>query len=406
MAHDDEALAAETRRLLAFAAAARHPDGGFGWLDDVGGLDLDRPRELWITARMTHVFCVARLLGVDGAAELADHGVAALSGVFHDDRSGGWWAQVDRDGEPVARDKTAYEHAFVVLAASSAVAAARPGADALLSEALAVLDRFHEPAHAMVAEQWDETFSVLDDYRGLNATMHSVEALLAAADVTGDPRWRARATAITQRVVGELAPAHDWLLPEHFDPTWTPLLDFNTDQPAHPFRPYGATIGHSLEWARLALQVRAADGTPATEHLLDHAVRLVDTAVEHGWAPDGAEGFVYTVDWDGTPVVRERMHWVAAEAVAVAAALHTATGEDRHRVRYEQWWAHAEAWFVDRERGSWVHERSASGGPSASTWSGKPDVYHAVQACLLPRLPLTPALAPALARRRDAPLPL
>ena len=396
-------LAAETRRLLSFATGARHPDGGFGWLDDDGRLDEDRPRELWITARMTHVFALAHLLGVEGAGDLADHGVAALAGVFHDDEHGGWWARVDAAGEPAVRDKTAYEHAFVVLASSSATAAGRPGAGALLDEALSVLDRFYEPGHAMVAEQWDASFTELDDYRGLNATMHSVEALLAAADVTGDPRWRERATAITQGVVGELAPAHDWLLPEHFDPTWSPLLELNRDQPAHPFRPYGATIGHSLEWARLALQVHAAAGTAATEHLVEHAVRLVDTAVEHGWAPDGADGFVYTVDWDGTPVVRERMHWVAAEAVAVAAALHTATGDERHRVRYEQWWAHVEDWFVDRERGSWVHERSPTGGPSSSTWEGKPDVYHAVQACLLPRLPLAPALA---ARLRDVPLRL
>ncbi len=30
------------------------------------------------------------------------------------------------------------------------------------------------------------------------------------------------------------------------------------------------------------------------------------------------------------------------------------------------------------------------------TWNGKPDTYHAFQATLIPRLPLTPALAPAL----------
>ena len=46
----------------------------------------------------------------------------------------------------------------------------------------------------MVVEQWDETFSTLDDYRGVNANMHTVEAFLAAADALGD-----RSSAATGR---------------------------------------------------------------------------------------------------------------------------------------------------------------------------------------------------------------
>ena len=38
--------------------------------------------------------------------------------------------------------------------------------------------------------------------------------------------------------------------------------------------------------------------------------------------------------------------------------------------------------------------------PDTSTWSGKPDLYHSYQALLLPSLPLSPAAATALARRR------
>jgi hypothetical protein len=39
--------------------------------------------------------------------------------------------------------------------------------------------------------------------------------------------------------------------------------------------------------------------------------------------------------------------------------------------------------------------------PAASTWSGKPDLYHSYQAVLLPSLPLSPAAATALARSRS-----
>ena len=102
----------------------------------------------------------------------------------------------------------------------------------------------------------------LDDYRGINANMHTVEAYLAVGDVTGDPRWHARAGRIAERVVG-FARENHWRIPEHFDAAWTPLPDYNLDVPAHPFRPYGATVGHGLEWARLLVAVAATLGDAA-----------------------------------------------------------------------------------------------------------------------------------------------
>lgn len=390
-------LAEEADRLLDFGRASRHPDGGFAWLLDDGTPDLDRPVELWITCRMTHVYALGHLLGRPGCTALVDHGVAALRGRFHDDAHGGWWAQVAGDG-PVTRDKTAYEHAFVVLAAASATAAERPGARELLDEAVTVLlDHFWDDEAGMVVEQWDEGWTTLDPYRGVNANMHTVEALLSAADVLDDPSLRHRALRITERVVHTLARGNQWRIPEHFDASWSPLLEYNVDEPAHPFRPYGATIGHWLEWARLALHLHAALGPAAPAWLLDDARSLFDASVREGWAVDGADGFVYTVDWTGRPVVRQRMHWVAAEATAVAAALHTATGDASYAAWSQTWWQHIEDHFLDLEHGSWRHELGPDLTPSSLTWAGKPDTYHAYQACLIPRLPLAPTLAKAVA---------
>lgn len=388
-------LGAELERLLGFGEL-RHPLGGFAYLDDDGRPLVERPVELWITCRMTHVHALGHLLGRDGSAELVDHGVAALTGLMRDAEHGGWWAAVGPDG-PTTTAKTAYEHAFVVLASASATAADRPGARALLDEALDVLlTRFWDDEAGMVVEEWDAAWTTLDGYRGVNANMHTVEALLAAADVLSRDDLRDRAQRILTRVVRDLGPAHDWRLPEHFDEAWTPLPDYNADKPADPFRPYGATIGHWLEWSRLALHLRASLGADAPDWLLDHAVGLFDAAVREGWAVDGVDGFVYTVDFAGSPVVRQRMHWVVAEGCAAAAALHEATGESRFAELHAQWWAYADACFVDRERGSWRHELGPDNTPDPVTWPGKPDLYHAVGATLVPRLPLAPALVVAV----------
>jgi len=396
----DRWLEAETDRLVSFGRAAALPTGGFGWLDEQGAVVVDRPTELWITCRMTHVFALASMMGRPGAAAFVDHGINALRTVFRDSEHGGWFASVDASG-PVETDKGAYPHAFVILASASATAAGRPGARELLDEALAVATaHFWDEQAGMSVESWDRTFTTGENYRGVNANMHTVEAYLAAADVTGDRLWSDRAHRIVERVVHGFARGNGWRIPEHFDAAWNPLLNYNKDAPAHPFRPYGATIGHWLEWARLTLHLRAgleARGEAAPEWMLADAAALFAAAIKEGWDVDGAPGFVYTVDWDGVPVVRERMHWVVCEGIAAAAALHTATGEDDYDRWYRLWWDYAAQYHLDLEGGSWWHELGTDNQVSRTVWAGKADLYHAVQATLIPRVPLAPALAPALA---------
>ena len=386
--------------LLQFASASADPRGGFGWLDDSGARDESGDVELWITCRMTHSYALATMMGRPGAAALADHGIDALAGRLRDDEHGGWFAAVGADG-PTNTAKEAYGHAFVILAAASATAAGRPGARDLLDDAIAVHStRFWDDEAGMSREAFAHDWTGEEDYRGINANMHTVEAYLAAADVTGDKELLHRALRITERAVHGFARDNDWRLPEHFTTDWEPLLGYNEDTPAHKFRPYGATIGHWFEWARLTLQLGASlqqSGLAAPEWIRADAVALYDAGVEQGWSVDGTAGFVYTVDWDGRPVVRERMHWVVTEAIGAAAVLWQATRLPIYAEHYQRWWDYAGEHFLDPDGGSWWHELSPDHQVSASVWQGKPDIYHAFQATLIPRLPASPALAASLA---------
>jgi sulfoquinovose isomerase len=403
---DPEYLARQRAELLRFAAGARHPLG-FGWLDADGRLDPTHPVELWITCRMTHVAALGALAdeppvtdGPDRAAltALAEHGVDSLRGPLADDRHGGWFAAVD-EGGVVTSAKQSYGHAFVILAASSAHAAGVRGGEALLAQALEVnVRRFWDERAGLSVEEWDAAWATEDSYRGINANMHMVEAYLAAGDVTGDATWHERAARISERVVG-WARANAWRIPEHFDREWRPMLEFNREQPAHPFRPYGATVGHALEWARLLVSLDASLGPRAPSGLVEAGLALAERAVADGWAADGADGFVYTTDWEGRPVVRARMHWVLAEAMNAASALHRTTGDERWAERYSRWWEYADRYVVDHAHGSWWHELDPSNRPAQSVWAGKPDVYHAYQAALAPEVPIAPSYATALATR-------
>ncbi|MDR1078615.1 MAG: AGE family epimerase/isomerase [Propionibacteriaceae bacterium] len=389
---------------MAFARGALDPRGGFAWLDAAGRPDRERDRQLWITCRMTHCFALAQLAGRptpdDGApgwAELAAHGVAAIRESFSDPVHGGWFAALRPDGAPVDRAKEAYPQAFVVLAAASAATAGVLGAAELLERALACQTaHFWDPAAGAVVESWDQGFARLDDYRGANANMHTVEAYLAAGDALGDPLYRQRCLRIVGRLIHHQARAHDWRLPEHYTPDWRPLPNYNRERPDDPFRPFGATVGHGLEWSRLLLQLRGALGPAAPHWLLPAAEGLFQRAVADGWAADGAPGFVYTTDWQGRPVVRQRLHWVAAEAANAAASLRRATGQPVYADWYRRWWDYTDRYLIDRVGGSWRHELDPANRPAATIWAGKPDIYHGFQATLVPLCPVGPSLAQAL----------
>ncbi len=343
------------------------------------------------------------LLGVDDAGEV-DPGLGVgdvgLLGALRDDAHGGWFTGVDEAGVEREPPKSAYTHAFVLLAGATAASAGVSGGRELLDRAAAVvLERFWDDEAGLAHEDWDRAWEVPEPYRGANSNMHLVEAFLAVFDATGERVWLERALRMARFFVHEVAAARDWRLPEHFDADWRVLADYNTDDRAHPFRPYGVTVGHVLEWARLLVHLEAAL-PEAPAWLLADAEAMFAAAVERGWSVDGSAGFVYTLDYDDTPVVRARMHWVVAEAVSAAAVLGRRTGDDRYERWYRTWWDHAAAYFVDAVRGSWHHELDpALTPPAGGTWSGKPDVYHAYQATRLPLLPVAPSLAGALAAR-------
>jgi sulfoquinovose isomerase len=397
---------AEAARLLDFGRGAVLPGGGFGWLDDHGQADETKPCPLYLNARMTHVFSLAHLTGADGTQALAAWGVRALATRFADREHGGWFASLDAGGQVADATKMNYAHAHVLLAASSATAAGIPGAQDLLTAAGAAIERyFWSDAEGCARESWDAAFTESEPYRGANSNMHSVEAYLAAGDVTGDPAWHARAASIATRLIDGYARAGGWRIPEHFDENWQPLPDYNTDRRNDQFRPYGTTPGHSFEWARLLLDLEAAQAAQAAhasqgatlDWLPEAAIALFDTAVTDGEARDGHPGLLYTVDTEGQPVMTARLHWVACEAVLAADALYRRTGAERFAAAATRWWDEIDRYFIDRTGGSWWHELSPDLTPGGSTWSGKPDIYHAYQAVLFPSLPLSPAAAVALA---------
>lgn len=164
--------------LLSFGHQFPSPEGSSYYLGDDGTPWKEHSRETWITSRMAHVYSIGTFLGHEGSGELVDAALKGLRGELRDSENGGWYPGVTSEGR-ILPDKQCYAHAFVILAASSAMLAGRTGARELLEEALALFDlRFWDEEQGLSVDTWNTEFTVLDDYRGLNANMHTVEAFL------------------------------------------------------------------------------------------------------------------------------------------------------------------------------------------------------------------------------------
>ena len=384
-----------------FSFFERHsinPLGGFYDLDTEGrpqppGIPPgSRPgRQLHSTTRMVHCFAIARLMGRPGADAIIDHGMDFIWNGHRDPVNGGYFWGVGYDG-PTDDTKQAYGHAFVLLAASSAKVAGHPDADRLLADISTILwDRFWEEEHGAVAEEFTRDWKPYDQYRGQNSNMHLTESLMAAYEATGDNAYLRKAERIADLIVRRHAAQNGWRLAEHFTVDWR----LNKDYAGSPvFRPFGTTPGHWLEWARLLLQLWELGGRKL-DWLPDASKNLFRQAVAEGWDKEKG-GFYYTLEWDGSPRIRDRYWWPCCEGIGAAAFLNAIDGDAFYEEWYRNVWNFSATNLIDRVNGGWHPQLGDDLEPNTGPFYGKIDIYHALQACLIPLLPTTGSITHGL----------
>ena len=389
-----EFLKENARALLNFGRKFPSPGGGSYYLSDDGTPWVERPRETWITCRMAHVYSIGSMMGDKESKDLAAKAIKGLLGELKDNKNGGWYAGLSKDNVPLEY-KQCYAHAFVILAGTSAYLAGVEGAKELLNEALKVYDKyFWNEEEGLAVDTWNTEFTKLDSYRGVNANMHTVEAFLAVADALSDEAYRKRAGRIIDHVVS-WSKENDFRIPEHFTSDWKPDLEKNKEKPDDPFKPYGATPGHGIEWARLITQW--AESQPeVNKEYIDVACKLYERAISDAWNADGEPGIVYTTDWSGKPVVHDRMHWTLAEAINTSAVLYKVTENERYAKDYSMFLEYLDETVLDHSVGSWYHQLDEHNKIKGTVWPGKSDVYHAFQAMLIPYEKVNVSIAKAI----------
>ena len=374
-------LTSQARALFDTFATAVNPAGGFFDLGEdatpIGGAQV---RGLHATTRMVYCYALGHRLGHPGSSRIVDHGMAYLWTRHRDVAQGGYFWRVGDDG-PEDASKQAYGHAFVLLAAAAAKSVDHPDADRLLADATTVLlDKFWEPQHGAVSEEYTADWKPLGaPYRGQNSNMHLTEALMAAFEVTGDGQYLAMAESIADLLIRRITAENEWRLPEHFSPQWVHDRDYAGSE---MFRPAGTTPGHWLEWSRLLVQLWIAGGRK--HGWMPKAADMVfRKAVAEGWDAE-LGGFFYTLDFDGQPLVPDKIWWPLCEGIGAAVFLGSVSDPVFYEDWYRRMWDFVSTTVLEVSTGRWIPQLDREGHTKTTLFSGRPDLYHALQACLIP----------------------
>jgi mannose/cellobiose epimerase-like protein (N-acyl-D-glucosamine 2-epimerase family) len=117
--------------------------------------------------------------------------------------------------------------------------------------------------------------------------------------------------------------------------------------------------------------------------------------VRDGWDTENG-GFYYTLEWAGTPRVRDRYWWPCCEGIGAAYFLGAIENDPLYEGWYRKIWNFTAARLVDKVNGGWYPQLGADQRPSVGPFYGKGDLYHALQACIIPLLPTTGSITHGL----------
>lgn len=256
-------------------------------------------RRLRVAARQTYVFSEAAIDGLVNADAVVKLGVEFLL-VHAKQECGGYASRFGTDGMVVDGRFDLYDHAFVLLALSSAHRSLPD--ERLYGEALALdtvlQSRFRHPAGGFI-ESLPTTLP-----RRQNPHMHLLEANLHAFESFGDPLWLDRADYIVRLFFDRLFVWDVGALPEYFNENWSVVMEgqrFRTEP------------GHHFEWIWLLIWYQKLGGRVVSPSQIASAIyALGNFADSFGCHP--STGWLIDEVWsDGTPCATTARLWPQTE---------------------------------------------------------------------------------------------
>ena len=301
-------------------------------------------RRLRVVTRQTYVFSEAAATGLPGAEEAVALGLDYLRHHAFDPDGGYHW-RFDLSGGVIDARRDLYDHAFVLLALSSAMRVLP--SPSLAAEALALDAYLHDVFPHPEGGYGESLPSSLP--RRQNPHMHLLEACLAASEVFGDNPFLDRADDLVELFLTRMFQQTEGALPEYYDEALVPHREFGL---------FVVEPGHHSEWIWLLdwhARRRTSVGRPAVPGIGPAILQLARFVDRHGiHAETGA--LVDEIWSDGTPRATSQRLWPQTERLK-AEVLRP----DAEEARILQAYSVLDNYILPAPPGLWLERRTSAG---------------------------------------------
>ena len=355
-------------------------NGGFFnvFLND-GSIFDKKNRHLVSGSRFVFNYANAYLMTKDNKyKELCNHGLEFIINQHRNINTNHFSWQITNE-KVVDGRAMAYGYAFVILAGSFAFKIGIKEGKELAEEAWNFMNKyFWEEKYSAYADELSPDLKILNPYRGQNANMHTVEALIAAYEIFKEKKYLDRANLIAQQFAVNLASQSQNQIWEHYDSSWKIDWEYNKDKPDDVYRPWGFQPGHQVEWSKLLLQLNMHS---PEDWKIERSIYLFEKGTTMSIDKEYG-GLVYGYSPDGNFTNDNKYFWVQAEALAASWRLYKITNKKDYYNFYISLWEYCWKNFVDHKYGAWFNILTRKGKQIDKIKSplGKTD-YHTMGAC-------------------------
>lgn len=367
--------------------------GGYAINHNAQGLPNGRSSKMIVTqARMVWYFSRMVRAGMTKPAtkaqvtEAAEHGLRFLRTKMWDQKHGGYYWEVERDGTPRRDQKHLYGQSFALYALSEmAIALRSREALAAATELFHLLEkRSHDAQNGGYVEcfeaDWTETPEAKPGPMGpsrlklMNTHLHLMEAMTTFYQASMLPMARERLLELMTIESNTVVRKDIAACADKYTRDWRRLTEGDYAR---------VSYGHDLENVWLLMEAAKAAGVSDAPL---HDLYKVNWAycLKHGW--DAAQGAFCDSGLPGQAADRrQKVWWVQAEVLVSALKMYRLTGEAQYREVFEKTWAFVESKLIDWKTGEWHSEVTADGQPrgeKAQMWKAGYHNGRALVECL------------------------
>jgi len=364
-----------------FTRALDREYGGFLTNFDSDGRTLPTPEKYVNTqCRLIWWFSTLnrRFPDMDQAAEFARRGVDFLIRHFWDEKVGGFFWKVNRDGSELDSAKIVYGESFCIYALSEYYRATQDkrGLD-YASQTFDLLQKYcADTQNGGYLENVDRSWNPEPggfpggDRKGLDTHMHLMESFTTLYLASADELHRRKLVELIHLICDRMIDKKTGCGLNQFDLQFQSLPAISIqrtwngerlgEQPPNPIDT--TSYGHNVELAflmRLALTSAGSDLSP----FLPILKRLLDHAVEHGI--DWEQGGIFR-DGDrstGKPLILEKEFWQHTEALTAFLDGYEQFHQPEYLQAFDNLWRFVHKHMIDQTVGEWRTLLDRSGSP-------------------------------------------